>query len=148
MSLRFVAGATLGTIFAAAATPLTIAPILGVGALTGVATLVGGTVGKYGGLALGAIAGGLVGSTQNAETAGAGAAVLGGVSFVLGAIAGPIVGGVMGYNASVDYFAEDIAKENDSSAYIQQVDSNTSELYSKNSEGNYVLPAQAPKLAA
>ncbi len=148
MSLRFLAGATLGTIFAVAATPVTLVPAIGVGVVTGATTWAGGAIGKWGGLAFGGLFGAAAGGalTKDAEVAAGGGAILGAVSFVLGAIAGPIVGGVLGYNAGVDYFSE--PEQQDTTSIQYEVGSHENPMLAeyKTEDGNYALPAQ--KLAA
>ncbi len=148
MSIRFGVGATLGTIFAVAATPLTIVPALGVGVVTGATTWLGGAVGKWGGALCGSLLGGTAAGalTKDAGAATGGAAVGGLASYVLGAFIGPIVGGYMGYDAGVDYFTEANQKETTSIQY--QVESLENPLLAqyKTNDGHYAIPAQ--KLAA
>jgi hypothetical protein len=148
MSKRFGIGLTLGTVFAIAATPVTILPAIGVGLVTGATTWAGGAIGKWGGGliggAVGATAGGLLTKDKGSAVTAGGA--LGLVSYALGAVVGPIFGGVMGYNASVDHFTE--AETQETSAIHYETESQENPVLSqyKVENGNYALPAQ--KLAA
>jgi hypothetical protein len=143
MSKRFGIGLTLGTVFAIAATPVTILPAIGVGLITGATTWAGGAIGKWGGALIGGTVGAAAGGalTKDAGGAATGGGALGLASYALGAVVGPIVGGVMGYSASVDHFTESAAQDSETSQIIQEA-SPAQIAYEKAENGNYILPAK------
>ena len=143
MSKRFGIGLTLGTVFAIAATPITIVPAIGVGLITGATTWAGGAIGKWGGGLIGGAFGAAVSGAITRDRAAAltDGGILGLASYAFGAVVGPIVGGVMGYNASVDHFTEAETQETSSMHYEADAQENPVLLQYKLENGNYALPA-------
>jgi hypothetical protein len=153
MSISFWAAGTVSTIFALAATPTTLLPALAIGGVAGVCGVIGNKVGKWGGALIGGATGGVAAGalTKDGGAAVGGAGCLGLASYALGAVIGPIVGGVMGYQAASAYFneeAEPQVKDQGLGQIIQEAPS-TQIAYETTENGDYILPAKnALKLAA
>jgi hypothetical protein len=153
MSISFWAAGTVSTVFALAATPATLLPALAIGGVAGVCGILGNKVGKWGGALIGGATGGVAAGalSKDGEVAAGGAAVIGLASYALGAVIGPIVGGVLGYQAAATYFQEEPepqVKDRGIGKIIQEA-SPAQIAYEKAENGNYILPAKnALKLAA